>query len=215
MPSPKTSSDLTELASKIAKKKNGSRLLVAMVGAPGSGKSTLADCFEDLLLQTHERRTQIVPMDGFHYDDAVLIQLGRLSRKGGPDTFDVNGLFFTLQRVGNAFRSEDVAVPVFDRSLEISRAGARIISHDTEVVIVEGNYLLLNRPPWDKLKDLFDVTVMIDCEEAVLRNRLLARWSGYDIEKNDAVAKVEKNDIPNARLVVLESQVPQYTIRTG
>lgn len=186
-----------------------------MVGAPGSGKSTMADCLQDELAHTHQCRTQVIPMDGFHYDDSVLQQLGRLARKGAPDTFDVAGLDVALRRVKSAFRSEDVAIPLFDRSLEISRAGARIVSQDTEIVIVEGNYLLLNRPPWDTLRCHFDVTTMITCEEAVLRNRLLERWSAFDIEKSDAVRKVDENDLPNARLVTLESHAPQFTLRAG
>lgn len=215
MTSPQKSSQLTDLASRIAKQKDKHRLLVAMVGAPGSGKSTLADSLQDELTHRHQRPTQVIPMDGFHYDDRVLVKLERLARKGAPDTFDVNGLDVTLQRVKNAFRSDDVAVPIFDRSLEISRAGARVISQDAEVVVVEGNYLLLNRPPWDKLRFHFDVTIMITCEEAVLRNRLLARWSDFDVERNDAIRKVDDNDLPNARLITLESQVPQFTLKTG
>ncbi|SMP21294.1 nucleoside/nucleotide kinase family protein [Shimia sagamensis] len=215
MSAPQTRLVLTDLASRIANQKTESRLLVAMVGAPGSGKSTMADCLQDELAHTHQCRTQVIPMDGFHYDDRVLEQLGRLGRKGAPDTFDVVGLDVALRRVKNAFRSEDVAIPIFDRSLEISRAGARIVSQDTEIVIVEGNYLLLNRPPWDKLRSYFDFTTMIICEEAILRNRLLERWSAFDIEENDAVRKVDENDLPNARLVTLESQAPQFTLMTG
>ena len=51
--------------------------------------------------------------------------------------------------------------PVFDRSVEIARAGARLIPRNINVLIVEGNYVLLDQEPWSSLAPLFDVTVNI------------------------------------------------------
>jgi pantothenate kinase len=71
-------------------------------------------------------------------------------RKGAPDTFDVGGLRHTLLRLKSG-EEDHVAVPIFDRQLEIARAGARLIAKATRIIAVEGNYLLLRRAPWSDL----------------------------------------------------------------
>ncbi len=136
-------------------------------------------------------------MDGFHYDDAVLVPAGLRPRKGAPETFDVEGLAHALRRLRSARRP--VAVPLFDRSLEIAKAGGLIVQREYCIVIVEGNYLLLDRPQWRKLRRLFDLTVFLDVPEDILRSRAYERWR--DMPAEEARAKVEGNDMPNARLI--------------
>src|SRR5580693_1119176 len=95
-------------------------------------------------------------MDGYHYDDPVLIERGLRACKGSPDTFDVFGLLHMLDRLKHN-QEDEIAVPVFDRDLEISRAGARLISRSVRALIVEGNYLLLDQYPWSGLHAMFDI----------------------------------------------------------
>ena len=73
---------------------------------------------------------------------------------------------------------EEIAVPVFDRALEVARAGAFLIPQSVRHLIVEGNYLLLDHPPWRSLRGLFDLTVAIIVQEDILRQRLIDRWQG-------------------------------------
>jgi len=187
------------------------RHLVALAGPPASGKSTLAKALAEQLNQTHPKRAAIIPMDGFHYDDAVLKARGHGARKGAPHTFDVGGFAHLLGRL-KANTAPEVAIPLFDRELEVARAGAAIIAQDVELLLVEGNYLLLDRAPWDQLATCFDLTVMIDVSEAELRRRLSQRWVdlGYDV---DAVAlKVEENDLPNGQEVLHHSRAARFLI---
>ena len=144
-------------------------------------------------------------MDGFHFDDAVLAKLGRSDRKGAPDTFDVGALAMTLDRLAKRDMTEEVTVPVFDRTLELSRANARLIDADTRVLLVEGNYLLLQDAPWSQLRSFFDMTVMIASDEETLRERLLKRWTDLGFSAEVAAQKVEGNDLPNARYVLRKS----------
>jgi pantothenate kinase len=184
------------------------RYLVALAAPPGAGKSTLAAELVALLGQG----AKAVPMDGFHFDDAVLIARGARARKGAPDTFDVRGFFHLLHRL----RAEDeVAIPLFDRSLEISRAGADIVGPDDRILIVEGNYLLLNEPPWPDLAPLFDLTVWIEVPEAELDRRLMARWAHYGKTPAEARAWIDGNDMPNIRRVVARSRPANLVIRQG
>lgn len=192
----------------------GRRVVVALAGAPGSGKSTVAEALADRLNAGQGGRAAVLPMDGFHYDDLYLVPAGLRPRKGAPDTFDVGGLYHVLQRL----RARDeafVAVPVFDRSLEIARAGARLIPDTVPVLIVEGNYLLLDRDPWRRLRPLFDLTVMVDVPEPVLRQRLTARWQHYALSPEQITEKLEENDLPNGRLIREESAAADYSLRNG
>jgi pantothenate kinase len=181
------------------------RCFVAIAGAPGSGKSTTVETLWAHLEQHAPGQTAILPMDGFHYDDSVLHKMARRPWKGAPDTFDVGGLRSVLQRLKT--RGETVAVPVFDRALEISRGSARLIDPTASVILVEGNYLLLDDQPWSNLHPLFDLKVMLDVPEEILTQRLKSRWEYFDLTEAEILQKLEGNDLPNGR-TVREKSVP-------
>jgi pantothenate kinase len=188
------------------------RVICAIAGAPGSGKSTLAEALVGHLNAREAGSAALLPMDGFHYDDLHLVPAGLRPRKGAPETFDVGGLRHTLIRL-RARDEETVAVPVFDRDIEIARAGARLIPRSVRIIVAEGNYLLLDRAPWDSLRPCFDVTVRIDVPEPVLRARLTARWQGYGLSPAEIAAKVEGNDLPNGRMVRDDSAAADFVLR--
>lgn len=96
-------------------------------------------------------------MDGFHFDDAVLNARGHRPRKGAPFTFDVLGFEVLLKRI--KAREPDIAIPVFDRTMELSRAAADIVDGKAKFDLIEGNYLLLKQPPWNRLRQLFDFSI--------------------------------------------------------
>jgi pantothenate kinase len=203
---------LAALADDIARRAAGRpRYIVAVAGAPGAGKSTFGAALVEALEAAVPGRAVLMPMDGYHFDNAVLAERGLLARKGSPETFDVAGLDHALGRI----RAGDgpVAVPVFDRDLDLARAGARLIRPEQAIVVVEGNYLLLERSPWDLLAVRFDRTVFLDVPMAVLRRRLLDRWLGYGLDAAEAEARAEGNDLPNAALVCEASRPADYVWR--
>lgn len=193
--------DIDDLADQIRAKQSGDRrILVAIVGAPASGKSTLSDRLYHHL-GGDKAGAAVVPMDGFHFDDAILKERDLLPRKGAPNTFDVGGLKRTLIALRED-QPEEIYVPVFDRSLEVSRGSARAISPHHRIILVEGNYLLLGQAPWDQLHDLFDLSIYLDVPEDTLRDRLIERWTGFGFDLETATRKAMGNDIPNAQTVV-------------
>lgn len=212
---PGKSIELAQLADLLeARAAGGKRVIAALAGAPGSGKSTLADKLVGKLNGRQPGLAAVLPMDGYHYDDRYLVPAGLRPRKGAPMTFDVGGLYHTLKRLRDRDEAE-VAVPVFDREIEIARAGARLIPRDVPVIVVEGNWLLLNQSPWDRLRPVFDVTVMVDVPEHVLRARLRGRWERLGLSEAEIVEKLEENDLPNGRWVRDGSVPADHVIRNG
>lgn len=175
---------------------SGERVLVAVAGAPGSGKSTLTQALVDRLSDA-----ALVPMDGFHLDDSVLERRGLRQRKGAVETFDAAGFQALVQRLAQP--GHEVIYPVFDRSRELAVAGAGVVSADNRIVVIEGNYLLLDQAPWNEAR--YDLTVFLDVPVAELERRLTARWRGFG-KDGAAVAAHLANDLANARFVVTQSR---------
>jgi pantothenate kinase len=173
------------------------RVIVAVAGPPGAGKSTIVEELGSLL---PAGSAMVVPMDGFHYDDRVLETMGLRHRKGAPETFDFDGYETLLKRLRAA--DADVAIPIFDRSMELSRGSAAIVSKAVKFVLTEGNYLLLDEEPWSRLAALFDYTVFLDVPRAELERRLIQRWLDHGRSPEDGRAWVDSNDMPNVDRVL-------------
>ena len=175
------------------------RFIVGIAGPPGAGKSTLAEAIAKAI----GAGARVVPMDGFHYDNAVLDRLGLRARKGAPETFDTLGFVHLMQRLR---AGGDAAIPVFDRETDLARAGADMVTGADKYLIVEGNYLLLDEAPWNELAPLFDLTVFVDVPEAELERRLLDRWHHFGKTPADARHWIDSNDMPNIRRVTTGSR---------
>ena len=173
------------------------RFIVAIAGPPGAGKSTLSASLHELL---PEGSSEVVPMDGFHYDDIILNRRGLRLRKGAPETFDFGGFETLLKRIRSG--EPDIAIPVFDRTIELSRAAAEIVGADTKFILVEGNYLLLDEEPWSRLAPLFDFTIFVDVPRNELERRLMERWREHGKSDEDARAWIASNDMPNIERVL-------------
>ena len=130
----------------------GTRRILGIAGVPGPGKSTLAAVVAARLGAAAAQ----VPMDGLHLADVELARLGRLDRKGAPDTFDAFGYVALLRRLRAAEPGEVVYAPAFERTMEQPVAGSIAIDPSVPLVVTEGNYLLLPDAPWDRVRPLLD-----------------------------------------------------------
>lgn len=174
----------------------GRRCLLGITGAPGSGKSTLAAALAEALGE----RARVVGMDGFHLAHAELVRLGRVERKGAPDTFDALGFVSLLVRLREN-TDEVVYAPRFDRAVEEPIACAVAVPRDVPLVIVEGNYLLLDGPGWDGVRPLLDQCWYLDPGEQIRLTRLIARHQAYGRSPALARERALGSDERNARLI--------------
>jgi pantothenate kinase len=174
----------------------GGRRILGITGPPGGGKSTLAETVA-LRLEGIAIR---VPMDGFHLSNAELDRLGRRARKGAPDTFDAAGYVALLRRL-KATEDEVVYAPEFRRELEEAVAGAIAVPGQVPLVITEGNYLLLDWPPWASIRTLLDESWYVDLQPASRVRRLTERHVRYGKAQAEAEEWVRRSDEVNARLI--------------
>lgn len=172
------------------------RRVLGIVGAPGAGKSTLAK----VLVERLGSRACYVPMDGFHLANAELVRLGRRQRKGAPDTFDAAGYVALLRRLRDPVESV-VYAPTFRRDLEEPIAGAIAVPRKVPLVVTEGNYLLLDTPPWSLVRELLDEAWYLDLPESERHARLIRRHQDYGKSPDEARAWALGSDQANAELV--------------
>ena len=194
-----------DLVDHIIRRSEGSqRFIIAVAGPPGAGKSTLSKQLVQML-KTRSIQSCIISMDGFHLENSILKGLGLLDRKGSPTTFDVPAFIQVMKRLA-AYES-DVAIPKFDRKKDISIERASIVSTQDKILIVDGNYLLLNDEQWVELQDIWDETVFINPGMDVLEKRLIDRWLSYGMDNESAKNRAFGNDIPNAKNII-ENSLP-------
>ena len=173
----------------------GGRRLLGITGAPGAGKSTLAD----QVVRSLGDDAVLVPMDGFHLAQARLEALGRTARKGAIDTFDGGGFVHLLRRL-HAADEEVVHAPTFRREIEEPIAGAIAVSREVPLVVVEGNYLLVDEPPWDEVASLLDETWYVD-PGPLRREWLVTRHMAFGRDRAEAEERSDGSDHVNALLV--------------
>lgn len=194
-----------------AKAASTTRIMIGIAGPPGAGKSTLAGAlcarFNNDIAGAP---ALVVPMDGYHFDNDILTARGLLPRKGSPQTFDAHGFHHLLTRLRAG--EEEVAIPVFDRDRDLARAGARMVTSAQRILLIEGNYLLLKSDPWARLNPLFDATVFLPVPMSVLEERLIQRWLDHGLTRSAAETRARRNDIPNAELVMAESQSADFNL---
>lgn len=188
---------------------SGQRRLLGLVGAPGAGKSTLAAALHAVLPTC----SQVVPMDGFHLANSSLERLGRRQRKGAPDTFDAAGFAALLRRLRQQTPGEVVYAPEFRREIEEPVAGAIAVAAQTPLLIVEGNYLLLDDGDWAPVAGLLDEVWYVDVDDSLRLPRLIARHERFGRSPDAARAWVASTDEPNARRIAACRDRADWTLR--
>ena len=193
-------------------KQRGRRILVMLAAPPGAGTTTLLSFLEKLW---HERgypqHLQTIGMDGFHRRQEYLLshyvrkddrQVSMVEIKGAPVTFDLEKLTESIRKVA---AGDICGWPVYNRLLHNPVEDA--VTVDADIVLLEGNYLLLEEDGWRDLRKYADYTVSVRADESLLRSRLISRRIKTGVDEEPATRFVDFSDMPNVRLC-LEKTAP-------
>ncbi|KAL2848863.1 P-loop containing nucleoside triphosphate hydrolase protein [Aspergillus pseudoustus] len=198
------------------------RYLIAIAGAPGSGKTTLATAVVARLNTMKNTSTQknhvalLMSMDGFHLPRSTLDALPSPQReeayirRGAPWTFDAEGFGAFMRRLrGWADSSAEdgeggiLYGPTFSHATKDPVPDSLAVTPETTVVIVEGNYLLLDEDGWREIPSLVDYRVFVDVDLQEARGRLARRHLNAGIEGSieDGLKRVDANDYVNGVMI--------------
>lgn len=188
------------------------RVLVLLAAPPGAGKSTLAQFLKYLSENTDGvKPITVIGMDGFHrYQDYLLshetirdgVSIPMVKIKGAPETFDLDLL---IERIGIVAAGENCGWPEYDRTKHNPREDAITVCGD--IVLLEGNYLLLKDEGWSQIKNYADYSISIKADPMFLRKRLIERkeMEMHEYTHEEAVEFVGFSDMVNVRLVLEHS----------
>lgn len=179
----------------------GRLFLVGIAGPPGAGKSTTTAALKGLV-----PKSEIVPMDGYHFTKERLGQFPNASeafaRRGAEWTFDGERFVADIRRLKETGMGH---FPSFDHGVgDPVEDAISIDSMKTDIVLVEGNYLLLPEQPWNALKDeaIVDFFIFIRANEETVRHRVYNRHVFVGSSPEVAQRRVDTNDWPNAMKIL-------------
>lgn len=198
------------------------RVLAGLGGIPGSGKSTFAVALERMAGRVcASGRLVAVGMDGWHYPNVVLDQrtvcdesgqrILLRSRKGGPQSFDVPAMAAAIESLRMMHRC--VTLPAYDRRIHDPVPDAISISPQTQIVVIEGNFLLGTTPPWDRVSRLLKPRLFLETSSEEARERIIRRHIRGGASPEQALTKLQANDLLNIQAARQTAANADFVIR--
>ncbi|KAL4775454.1 P-loop containing nucleoside triphosphate hydrolase protein [Aspergillus nidulans var. acristatus] len=191
------------------------RLLIAVSGIPGSGKTELAITMakrinEKYGAQNGDLIAAAIPMDGYHLTRAQLAQMPdpeyAAARRGAAFTFDGEKFLALVRALREPLTPETQTLhaPSFDHAVKDPVDNDIPIAAARRVIFFEGNYLSLNKEPWNSAAKLMDELWFVDVDFDTARQRLIKRHVKAGIAKDEADAekRANENDLVNGREIV-------------
>lgn len=190
-------------------KEKKERIIVFMAAPPAVGKTTLCEFLEYLSKQDQELTDiQALGLDGFHYHsdyinshDAIVLgeKVPMKQVKGCPETYDTEKLRQKLEHI----KTEDILWPVYDRNFHDVVEDQIKVTQD--IILIEGNWLLLKEEPWKTMQQYADYKILILAEEEMLKERLISRKEKGGLSREEAVAWYQNSDSKNVTRVLRDS----------
>lgn len=192
-------------------KETGKRVIIFLAAPPAAGKSTMAELFMRMAATTPGvEPLMAIGMDGFHYPQDYLLShdterdgrmINMVDIKGAPVTFDLEAL---TERIKLLRDGDTVMWPIYDRTLHNPKDNAITVKEN--IVLLEGNYLLLDEPGWRDLSDMADLTIFVSAEPEMLRERLAERKMTTCPDKVKALHFVDFSDMANVSACLEKSK---------
>lgn len=193
------------------------RVIVFLAAPPAAGKSTLAAFFEYLSKQYAEfEDVQALGMDGFHHYQSYILEhevevdgkrVPMKSVKGCPESFDYERFNKLIHQV----KESDCKWPLYNRKLHDVEDDK--IEVKSNIVLIEGNYLLLDEKPWSDLRSLCDYAVFVNCEDKDVSARLIQRKMMGGLPPHEAVSFYQQSDRRNVLRILEHQQIADLTLQ--
>jgi pantothenate kinase len=201
------------LACKILRHAHGQkRFMVAVAGPPASGKTAFATILVSVInAEANQEIAALVQQDGWHYSneylsahtllkDGAKVTLRQL--KGAPETYDTAAAYQCFKKIKVG---ENVSYPVNSRETHDPVPDGGCVRTRHRIVVLEGNYLLLQEEPWQRFRSLFDLGILLMAQREALvdglRQRHL-RGGRFPAAVEEHISRV---DIPNIVRVLKHS----------
>jgi len=191
--------------------KKGKRIIIFLAAPPAVGKSTIALFLEKLSKDKSDiTPIQSLSLDGFHYNNDYLyshkIFIKGKERslhdiKGMPETFDIKGFKKSLEDI----KYKNIMWPIYDRNIHDPVMDK--IEVNADIILIEGNWLLLDEDNWRDLKSYCDYSIFIEAKEKFLESRLIQRKIKGGLTERQALEFYERCDKKNV-LRVMNNRIP-------
>lgn len=181
-----------------------------------TGKTTLAQVITDklnALARKHAPHSPppaaFVPMDGFHLTRAELSAMPdpatAHARRGAPFTFDAPKFLALVQALRRpVLPFVTVYAPSFDHAVKDPKEDDIAVLPSHRIVVLEGNYLALDKDVWRDAAALFDELWFVEVDFEVARKRLRERHVRAGIVKTleEGDKRATESDLLNGKEIV-------------
>lgn len=182
------------------------RIIIFLAAPPAVGKTTLSQFLEFLSKELDEfEEIQAVGLDGFHYSNKYLCshtterdgkEIILKEIKGAAETFNYEAVKGKLSKI----KTENILWPIYSRALhDIEEDKIKI---EKNIILIEGNWLLLDEDNWRNLKEYCDYSIMVTAEKELLKERLITRKVMGGLSREAAEEFYEKSDGRNIERVL-------------
>lgn len=188
------------------------RVFVAIGGAAASSKTTFALILTIVINAiANENICATLSMDGYHFPNSVLEQKGLRAFKGSLMSFNGDAFCNDVLRIEN--RTEDFALPVYDRLHHEPVPGALHLGRQHAVVVVEGLFVLIPKAPWSSPRDKYDLAIYLHVPLEVSRHHASVRKAaGNGISMEEAYDHYDRVDRLNYDVISESRQTADFTI---
>lgn len=201
--------------------------MIAISGIPGSGKTELASMVANRIntLYSAENPNAVpiatsLPMDGYHLTRAQLAAMPdpvyAAARRGAAFTFDGHKFLALVQSLRESLTTkvDSIYAPSFDHAVKDPVDDDIPIPATSRVIFFEGNYLSLDKEPWNQAAKLMDELWFVDVDFEVARKRLIKRHvkAGIAKDEEEADRRARENDLVNGREIVDNRLVVQEVV---
>lgn len=100
-------------------------------------------------------------------------------------------------------KTEDILWQIYDRNIHDVVEDQIKVTED--IVLIEGNWLMLKEEPWRSMQQYADYKILILAEQEMLKERLITRKEKGGSSREEAEAWYENSDSKNVIRVLNES----------